>query len=104
MSCASSTCVLFISLMQLVNRTQFLSITFLLMLYTGAAGAAVFETAIIPLMCMYASLESLKFDVIIKPNLFQPKFLLLTITCIKCFLQFYYMKGVLGDSQKEMLN
>ena len=41
-----------ISVMQLVNETQFLKFTFLLVLFTGAAAAAVFGTVIIPLTCM----------------------------------------------------
>ena len=36
----SSTCVLFISLMQLINRSKFLNITFLFLLF-GAAAAPV---------------------------------------------------------------
>ena len=40
MSLALSICVLLISLMQIVNGAQFLNITFLLVLFTVAAGAA----------------------------------------------------------------
>ena len=42
--------------MQLVNGAQFLKITFLLVLFTGAAAATVFGTAVVALTCMYASL------------------------------------------------
>ena len=41
-----------ILVMQLVNGTQFLKFTFLLILFTGAAAAAVFGTVIVPLTCM----------------------------------------------------
>ena len=41
-----------ILIMQLVNGTQFLKFTFLLILFTGAAAAAVFGTVIVPLTCM----------------------------------------------------
>ena len=61
---ALSTCVLFVSLMQLVNGAQF-SNTYLLVLFAAASSAAMFRTAIVPLKCMYASLQSLKFDLII---------------------------------------
>ena len=47
-SWASSTCILFILLTYLVNGAQFLNINFLLVLFTGAAAAAVFVTVIIP--------------------------------------------------------
>ena len=43
-SWASSTCVSFVSHMQLVNGAQFLIIIFLLVLITGAAAAAMFWT------------------------------------------------------------
>ena len=59
-----STCVLSVSLMQLVNGAQF-SNTYLLVLFAAASSAAMFRTAIVPLKCMYASLQSLKFDLII---------------------------------------
>ena len=50
MSLALSTCVLSISLMQLVNGAQFLNITFLSPLFTAApAAAAVLLTLIVPL-------------------------------------------------------
>ena len=39
MSLALSTCVLLISLMKLVNRAQFLGITFLLVLFASASAA-----------------------------------------------------------------
>ena len=42
--------------MQLINVAQFLNITFLLVLFTGASAAAVFRTVIVALTCMYASL------------------------------------------------
>ena len=41
-SLALSTCVLFISLMQLINGTQFLNITFLLVSFASASPAALF--------------------------------------------------------------
>ena len=41
MSLALSICVLLISLMQIVNGTQFLNITFLLVLFASASAAAV---------------------------------------------------------------
>ena len=41
--------------MQSVNRTQFLNITFLLLLFTAAPAAAMFETAIVLLTSIYAS-------------------------------------------------
>ena len=62
MPLALSTCVLLISLMQLVNGTQFLNITFLLVLFAAsaaaaaAAAAAVLLTLIVPLTRIYASL------------------------------------------------
>ena len=46
MSLALSTCVLLISLMQIVNGAQFLNITFSLVLF-AAAGAAVLLTVIV---------------------------------------------------------
>ena len=48
MSLGLSTCVLLISLMQLVNGAQFLNITFLLMLFAAAPSAAVLLTVIVP--------------------------------------------------------
>ena len=39
---ALATCVLLISLMQLVNGAQFLNITFLLVLFASTSAAAVF--------------------------------------------------------------
>ena len=57
MSLALSICVLLISLIQLVNRAQFLNITFLLVLLAAAAStAAVLLTLIVPLTRIYASL------------------------------------------------
>ena len=53
---ASSTCVLFISVMQTANGAQFLNITFLLVLFTTAPAAAVFGTVIVPLTSMHALL------------------------------------------------
>ena len=55
-SSALSTCVLFISVMQLVSGAQFLNITFLLLLFTAVTAAVVFGTVIVPLTSMYASL------------------------------------------------
>ena len=54
MSLALSTCVLLMSLMQLVNGAQFLNISFLL--FTSASAAAVLLTVIVPLTRIYASL------------------------------------------------
>ena len=51
-----STYALFIAFMQLVNGTQFLNITYLLVLFTGAASAAMFGTIMVALAGMYASL------------------------------------------------
>ena len=42
--------------MQLVNRAQFLNITFLLVLFTGASVADLLGTVIVALTCMYVSL------------------------------------------------
>ena len=56
MSLTLSTCVLSISLMQLVNGAQFLNITFLLVLFVSASAAAVLLTVIVPLTRIYASL------------------------------------------------
>ena len=56
MSLALSTCVLFISLMQLMNRAQFRNINFLLVLLTSATAAAVLSTVIVHLTRIYASL------------------------------------------------
>ena len=53
---ALSTCVLFISVMQSVNGVQFLNINFLLVLFSTAPATVVFETVIVPLTSMYASL------------------------------------------------
>ena len=55
-SLALSTCVLFISLMQLKNGAQFLNITFLLVLFAAAPTSDVSSTVIVPLISMYASL------------------------------------------------
>ena len=55
MSLALSTCLLFISLMQLVNGVQFLIIKFFL-LFGFAPSAAVFGTVIVALTSIYASL------------------------------------------------
>ena len=57
-----STYALFIAFMQLVNGTQFLNITYLLVLFTGAASAAMFGTIMVALAGMYASLWSHKSD------------------------------------------
>ena len=56
MSLALPTCVLLISLMEIVNGAQFLNITFLLVLFASASAAAVLLTAIVHLTRMYASL------------------------------------------------
>ena len=57
MSLALSTCVLLISLIQLVNGAQFLNITFLLLLlFKAAPASAVLLTLIVPLTRIYASL------------------------------------------------
>ena len=55
-SSASSTCVLFISVMQSVNGAQFLNISFLFALFTAASAAVVFGTVIVPLTSVCASL------------------------------------------------
>ena len=57
MSLALSICVLFISLMQLVNGAKFLNYTCLLLFPSPTANAA---TVIVPLTSIYASLESRK--------------------------------------------
>ena len=51
--------------MQVINGAQFLNITFLFLLF-GDAAVPVFVTVIVPLTCMYASLQSHKFDLIIE--------------------------------------
>ena len=56
MSLGLSTCVLLISLMQLVNGAQFLNITFLLVLFASASAAAVLLAAIVPYTRIYPSL------------------------------------------------
>ena len=56
MSFALSTCVLFISLIALVNKEQFLNITFLLVLFASASAAAVLLAVIISLTGVYTSL------------------------------------------------
>ena len=56
MSLALSTCVLLISLMELVNGTQYLNIAFLLILFASASAAAVSLTTIVPLTRINASL------------------------------------------------
>ena len=55
-SWASFTCVLIISLEQLVNGAQLLNITFLVVLFTAAPASAVFGAFVVPLTCTYASL------------------------------------------------
>ena len=55
-SWASSTYILFILLMQLVNGAQFLNINFLLVLLFGRLWAAVFLTFIVLLTSIYALL------------------------------------------------
>ena len=47
MSLALSTCVLLISLMQLVNGAQLLNITFLLVLFASASAAAVLTVKVL---------------------------------------------------------
>ena len=42
--------------MQLVNGAQFLSITFLLVLFTAAPAPSVFGTVIVTLTCIFESL------------------------------------------------
>ena len=54
-SLALSICMLFISLMHLINGTQFLNSTFIFLLF-GAASVPVLLTVIVPLTIMYASL------------------------------------------------
>ena len=49
MSLTLSTCALFISLMQSVNRAQFLNITFIFPLFVATSVAAVLVTDIVPL-------------------------------------------------------
>ena len=56
MSLALSTCILLISLIQLVNGAQLLNITFLSLLFTAAPAVAVLLTLIVPLTRIYASL------------------------------------------------
>ena len=56
MSLPLSTCVLLISLIQLVNGAQFLNITFLLILFAAAPAAAVLLAVIFPLTKIYVSL------------------------------------------------
>ena len=53
MSLALSICVMFISLMQLVNGAQFLNITYLSLLPSAAVTTA---TDLVPLISIYASL------------------------------------------------
>ena len=48
MSLGLSTCILLISLMQLLNGAQFLNITFLLVLFTSASAVAVLLTVTVP--------------------------------------------------------
>ena len=55
MSLALSICVLFISVMQLVNGAYSLNTTSLFVLF-GAAAVPVFGTVIVPLTAIYASL------------------------------------------------
>ena len=56
MSFALSTCVLLISLLQLVHGGQFLNITFSLELFASGSAAAVLLTVIVHLTRIYASL------------------------------------------------
>ena len=48
--------ILFISLMQLVNRAQFLNITFVLVFLEAAPSAAVLLTVMFPVTNIYGSL------------------------------------------------
>ena len=52
-------CILFISLIQLVNRAQFLNTTCILLFHPPAANAV---TVIVPLTSIYESLQSYKLD------------------------------------------
>ena len=52
--------------MQLINGAQFLNVTYLFLLFAAAPCAAEFETCMVPLTCIYASLDSHKFDLIIE--------------------------------------
>ena len=50
--------------MQLINGAQFLNVSFLLILFTGAPAAAVFRTVIVALTCTFNHINltlSLKF-------------------------------------------
>ena len=62
MPLALSTCIMFISLMQSVNGTDYSNITFLLPLFATVAVAVVFETDIVPLTSMHAWLQAYKLD------------------------------------------
>ena len=53
---ALSICVLFFLLMQLVNGTQFLNVTFLFILFAAAPAPALLLIAIFHLTSIYASL------------------------------------------------
>ena len=62
MSLKLCTCVLFMSLMQLVKRAQFLNIPFLFLLF-GVAAVPVFEMVVVPLLRRtYLSLQSHEMD------------------------------------------
>ena len=54
MSLALSFCILFISLIQSVNRAQFLDIIFSFILFMTAAATKMSATIIIPFTSMYA--------------------------------------------------
>ena len=56
MSLALSTCVLLISLTQIVNGAQFLNITFLLVFFASESAAAVLLTTVVHLTRIYATL------------------------------------------------
>ena len=62
MPLALSTCIMFISLMQSVNGTDYSNITFLLPLFATVAVAVVFETDIVPLTSMHVWLQAYKLD------------------------------------------
>ena len=66
MSLALSTCVLFISFMQLVNRALFLNITFLLGLFVATDVSPVFGTVIVSITSIYSPLLYHKLDFSVK--------------------------------------
>ena len=52
--------------MQSVHGPRFLNFTFLLILFNAAPAASLFGTVIVPLIRMFASLESHKLDLIME--------------------------------------